>query len=81
MNIMAIKLTATVDNFLKDKKIKLSPFALQRLRALEREVNVNRTDFDVADVIGELRKEDNIVERLSTKDIQELGGLIAKAIR
>ncbi|KKT87570.1 MAG: hypothetical protein UW95_C0013G0013 [Parcubacteria group bacterium GW2011_GWC1_45_14] len=78
---MAIKLTATVDNFLKDKKIKLSPFALQRLRALEREVNVNRTDFDVADVIGELRKEDNIVERLSTKDIQELGGLIAKAIR
>lgn len=78
---MAIKLAVVVDNFLKNKKIKLSAFAMQRLRTLEREVNVNKTDFDVTDIIGELRKEDKVIERLSSKEIQELGEMIAKAIR
>ncbi len=78
---MAVKLAIMVDTFLKSKNVKLSPFAMQRLRTLEREVNVNRTDFDVADIIGELDKEDKVMENLSAKGLQELSGLIAKAIR
>lgn len=78
---MAVKLAIVVDTFLKSKNVKLSTFAMQRLKTLEREVNVNRTDFDVADIIGELDKEDKVMENLSAKGLQELGGLIAKAIR
>lgn len=78
---MAVKLALVVDTFLKSKNVKLSTFAMQRLKTLEREVNVNRSDFDVADIIGELDKEDMVMENLSTKGVQELGGLIAKAIR
>lgn len=66
---------------MKERNIKLSTFAVQRLRTLEREVNVNKTDFDVADIIEELRKEDEVIEKLSVKELQGLGELIASAIR